>query len=279
MRLNLPEYTLLPMTNAAEASNRNATWQKHLWGCLRDNRSIIHISVLYIAILTLLVYNNFIWTVARPTDPSQILYSPAESTLEYETKVFPENIWTKSPYMTGGNGLPSNETDGLWDDLYKYGIVKVNAEEASNLPNSTAELPHESGFYVIEIDVFHQLHCLNYIRKALYPDRYMHEFRDAYDTEGKRNYSGHDARHYDHCIDSIRLAMMCHADISIIPWQFDPAKEYPTPKLEVAHTCRNFDAVHDWAKSRAVANEGALEWSPGLETDFNMLGGGVLALV
>lgn len=76
------------------------------------------------------------------------------------------------------------------------GIVKVNTEEASNLPNSTAELPHESGFYVVEIDAFHQLHCLNYIRKALYPDRYMSHFRDAYNTEGKRTYSGHDARHY-----------------------------------------------------------------------------------
>lgn len=80
----------------------------------------------------------------------------------------------------------------------------------------------------------------------------------------------------DHCIDSIRLAIMCHADISIIPWQFDPTKGYPAPRLEVVHTCRNFDAVRDWAKSREITNDGySLEWSPGLESDFNMLGGGI----
>jgi hypothetical protein len=79
---------------------------------------------------------------------------------------------------------------------YTDGIIEVTAEEAANLPNSTAELPHKPNSYVVEIDIFHQLHCLNYIRKALYPDRYMEDFRDAYDEHGRRNYFGHEARHY-----------------------------------------------------------------------------------
>lgn len=87
------------------------------------------------------------------------------------------------------------KTSSFANDI-QDGIVEVSAEEAMILPNATAEMPHKPDSYVVEIDVFHQLHCLNYVRKALYPDRYMKHFRDAYDDDGNRNYTGHDARHY-----------------------------------------------------------------------------------
>ena len=33
-------------------------------------------------------------------------------------------------------------------------------------------MPGDDNGYVIGLDVFHQLHCLNHLRKILYPDRY-----------------------------------------------------------------------------------------------------------
>ena len=241
-------YTLLQPEDKVEPSSRRPRWERRSWSDVRGSWSFIHPVLLYLTIFILLktLYDSGNQTTKTSSDPSQLTYceqsledclqlitsltaafiAPAQSAINYEVEVFPENLWTKTPYMTKEDGFPSNETDELWDELYKRrskpyiqntvpqpsyrillkpssfayglqdGIVEVAAEEATMLPNTTAELPHKSDFYVVEIDVFHQLHCLNYIRKALYPDRYMKDFRDAYNDDGKRNYNGHDSRHY-----------------------------------------------------------------------------------
>ena len=53
--------------------------------------------------------------------------------------------------------------------------------------------------YVVQLDVFHQLHCLNAIRKTLYPERYWNEFDDYYTADGQRNYTSTAAKHYGKC--------------------------------------------------------------------------------
>lgn len=52
------------------------------------------------------------------------------------------------------------------------------------------------GQFVVELDVFHQLHCLNAIRKTLYPERYAGEFDDYFTDSGDRNYTSTSAKHY-----------------------------------------------------------------------------------
>lgn len=43
---------------------------------------------------------------------------------------------------------------------------------AAQLPNCTTRIPGDDNGYIVGLDVFHQLHCLNHLRKTLYPDRY-----------------------------------------------------------------------------------------------------------
>ena len=59
--------------------------------------------------------------------------------------------------------------------------------------------------YVVELDIFHQLHCLNSLRKTLYPSRYHNDFGDYFTADGQRNYTGIKARHYGEPI-----AHFCH---------------------------------------------------------------------
>lgn len=40
------------------------------------------------------------------------------------------------------------------------GIIKIPQSEAAQLVNYTMPLASEPGMYMVEIDVFHQLHCL-----------------------------------------------------------------------------------------------------------------------
>lgn len=53
--------------------------------------------------------------------------------------------------------------------------------------------------------------------------------------------------HMDHCIDSMRQSFMCSADVSSIVWKWNEEKHRALGKLEAVHTCRDFDAIREWA--------------------------------
>lgn len=53
--------------------------------------------------------------------------------------------------------------------------------------------------------------------------------------------------HLDHCIDSMRQSFMCSADISPIFWKWDEEKHRSIGQLEVFHTCRDYNAIREWA--------------------------------
>ena len=52
-------------------------------------------------------------------------------------------------------------------------------------------------------------------------------------------------QHIAHCIDSIRQSLMCMSDISVIVWQWDIHDQVSKPVGNIAHTCRNFDAIRE----------------------------------
>jgi len=54
---------------------------------------------------------------------------------------------------------------------FLVGVSQIPKSDAVKLVNTTLPRPG-SDDYLIELDVFHQLHCLNDLRKAFYPDRY-----------------------------------------------------------------------------------------------------------
>ncbi|MCJ1227899.1 hypothetical protein MMC12_004558 [Toensbergia leucococca] len=248
-----------------------------------------HIIVLYGIIAALVVVFLSILNGGYVcTDPSQVIPSlkiylhplltksfpnpaPAQEVIEYETRVFAENFISKGPYMgREDTGIPTNETDALWEDLFQFGVSQIPYSQARLLPNATELIPGTGDQYIIELDVFHQLHCLNAVRKTLYPERYTYD--DYYLDDGappgkqQRNYTSTDAKHFDHCIDAIRQSIMCHGDIATVYWRWIAAREVPLPRLEVTHTCRNFDKIRDWGKAYRVQSDP--RWSRGPPGDF-----------
>ncbi|PPJ52310.1 hypothetical protein CBER1_09242 [Cercospora berteroae] len=67
-------------------------------------------------------------------------------------------------------GPPNPATDKLWDDLGHIAGVALVGHEADMVRGRTKQL--QTGEYITGLDVFHQLHCLNKVRKALYPAYY-----------------------------------------------------------------------------------------------------------
>lgn len=77
----------------------------------------------------------------------------------------------------------------------------VNEETAKQLPNRTLAVPDLSDRYIIQLDVFHQLHCLDVIRGLLWPERYKHKSPSGYYLpSGERNYTSSAANHYGNIV-------------------------------------------------------------------------------
>ncbi|KAJ6472637.1 hypothetical protein DFH09DRAFT_1007721 [Mycena vulgaris] len=186
-------------------------------------------------------------TCTVPAGSHRVLYSPALEAVEHEVQVY--NIGFTgdlSPFQ-----IPSSsELDQAWSDLYNFGISKITKEEAARLPNKTQAIPGDEGHYIAELDVFHNLHCLNKIRMALDPDYYP-DWRVS-TTNNWIPTQKNATEHVGHCVDWIRQSLMCTSDTSVIVWQWEKSMNASIVKGNVAHTCRKFDKIQEWAKERKV---------------------------
>ncbi|KAL9113667.1 MAG: hypothetical protein Q9227_002112 [Pyrenula ochraceoflavens] len=195
--------------------------------------------VTILAILAFFFLQSSLATLSR--------YSPADVAIEYEMVAFHNNFWEdRTPYQ----GPPTDEVDREWNKLYKnVGIIKIDEKSAKKLPNKTLPIPGEEDSYVVGIEVFHQLHCLDSIRRALYPDRYQETV--GLSEKALKAYW----IHVEHCIDNIRQVIQCYGDTSTIPWIINPRHHRPAPDAHTTHVCRSFDKLHSWASERAFTQE------------------------
>jgi len=116
--------------------------------------------------------------------------------------------------------------------------------EAKQLKNRTSPINNE-GDYVVTLDVFHHLHCLNKIRQKIYWNTTKY---------GSPEPAYINTPHVDHCIDQLRQSLMCTVDITPIPYQWYPKYAAYMPATGIMHTCRNFEAVQKWAMERPTGD-------------------------
>ncbi|KAJ8091063.1 hypothetical protein PM082_024673 [Marasmius tenuissimus] len=170
----------------------------------------------------------------------RLLYSPVNHLIEHEVVTFHSGInGDTTKYM----GPPSPEVDAAWDELYGFGMSKISKHEADQLPLRTVRISGDRDRYAVQLDVFHQLHCLNMIRKALYPDYYHGLY-----PPGHNNTHEDDMNHVAHCVEHIRQGITCASDVSLIVWEWVPEKNTTMGRSGTPHTCRKFDKIAEWAK-------------------------------
>ncbi|KAL4888916.1 hypothetical protein BDV59DRAFT_205756 [Aspergillus ambiguus] len=169
---------------------------------------------------------------------SNSLYSPAQHVLQYKNVVFDSSFGAQT---TAYQGPPSELNNALWSELYNFGITQISADEAKGMANKTLPIPGNPDYYIISLSVFHQLHCLNQVRKGLYGEV---DWTDQSDHTG--------ITHLDHCVDIIRQGLMCNADITPLTWTRDAKEGLAKEVAEVVHTCRDFNAIREWALARQL---------------------------
>lgn len=131
--------------------------------------------------------------------------------------------------------------------------------------------------YAAMVEVFHQLHCLvrfslpnrkitktltyntqNLVRQATWP---LDRFDKAW---GPKLYPADleealPARmHVDHCIETLRLSLMCYGDVTPVLLNHRTDGRHQVPReldFNVHHKCRNFDQLVDWTQANMVTVE------------------------
>ncbi|KIM92484.1 hypothetical protein OIDMADRAFT_139587, partial [Oidiodendron maius Zn] len=170
--------------------------------------------------------------------------APANSVIEYEVKTRAhefEILPDGSSYV----GTPDNNTDRLWYELYAgLGIQIISKEEASLLPQKTTPVPGYPDQYPILLQAFHEMHCVNALRKTLYPEVYG----TVIFSDGTKNMAK--LHHLEHCVDLLRETIMCVADTSVgffIPASNGHGLEDDS---RVKRVCRKYENLQEWAKKR-----------------------------
>ncbi|KAM7186574.1 protein of unknown function (DUF3328) domain containing protein [Naviculisporaceae sp. PSN 640] len=115
---------------------------------------------------------------------------------------------------------PSPEVDAAWDRITHIGMHILTRQEVEALGKNATECTKSQpdwGYgpdtYIAEIDVFHQLHCLDALRRTnvLHYDYY---WGSKYGYEPPVMFESH----VDHCIDVLRQSIMCNADVEMLMW-------------------------------------------------------------
>ena len=114
-------------------------------------------------------------------------------------------------------------------------------------------------FYGLKNDSLARLQANGHVREVKQLPKQRRNYRDP---RAPWQILGN-VKHLNHCLNTLRQSLMCHSDISVDVWQwFEHTDDMPDPfdeltsasfaSTNVAHTCRNFDKIRDWARARQM---------------------------
>ncbi|KAI1158643.1 hypothetical protein F5B18DRAFT_70236 [Nemania serpens] len=212
------------------------------------------LGILWIASIVLAVFATVLVTTKNQArDPLGTLasgftsdFAPAREAARGMRRTFTGSpLFTKERGEFVPDGSPSlkymgatPEIDQAWQDLERDRYFLLSDEEARETwGEDYTEFWHDdAGGYLGGLDVFHTLHCLDHLRRGLYPDTY-HE-----GTGG--------GMHQIHCIDHLRQLVQCNADLTVNPSRYYESIHQNYIDSDRTHTCRDFTKVREWASGR-----------------------------
>ena len=98
------------------------------------------------------------------------------------------------------------------------------------------------------LSVGHSLHCLDQLRKSLWPERYNNSI---WKPDGTFDYMTFG--HFDHCIDMLRQSLLCACDITPIVYHWNTRLNQTRAHFDTMRTCRNCVKIMDWASDHSFA--------------------------
>lgn len=150
---------------------------------------------------------------------------------------------------------PEPAVDEAWEDLETIRVFPITEKEVRRLgkdPELLVKFPPEYGLgddaYMAQIDMFHQIHCLNLLRHLAWAE---------YNRNGtaKKPFSDLHWIHVSHCTDILMQNLMCNGNLDIITFNWMETQTNPFPDFAVTHRCRDFNAIYEWQDKHSVPKE------------------------
>ncbi|KAI1112560.1 hypothetical protein F5Y14DRAFT_267176 [Nemania sp. NC0429] len=177
-------------------------------------------------------------------------WSPAREFIEYELN---GQHATNHEQYSKYSGRPSVEQEEAWEALVKPAYFNASLEDfkrAGESVENAAELL--GGGFLATIGVYHELHCLRQLRFYLYRSRYYSNMT----TEDENYVQGH----LDHCLESLRLTIMCYGNPSVYSFVWNDLEETkPATKSNSKSVCAKWDTIETWGLSRMVSTNPKLQ--------------------
>lgn len=163
--------------------------------------------------------------------------APLQEAIRYKTVLFTSGFGSqKTKYM--GN---STAADDAWKALYPRTVVRIPKSSADQLINQTIPLNGDEDHFPVLISVFHEMHCLDSIRHIYFGHT------KGFDQNPVINEAILAPEHIDHCFDSLRQTLMCGGDVAPMPYKWVEERKKALGHLDVQHTCRDYEALLEWA--------------------------------
>ncbi|KAL0932876.1 uncharacterized protein CTRU02_211839 [Colletotrichum truncatum] len=160
----------------------------------------------------------------------------------------PPRIWRQPP---------SEEVDKAWDDIARIEYFGVSGDALRKMgkdPKISVAIPEDWGVgpdkYLVEIDMQHQLHCLNALRKYAYWDycRFHSGWPNSMAPER------HQA-HLAHCIDILLQSLTCSPSLDLISHNWMKTQENPYPDFNIKRQCVAHDPILEWQHKNGISEQ------------------------
>ncbi|KAF3384622.1 hypothetical protein F1880_002188 [Penicillium rolfsii] len=157
------------------------------------------------------------------------------------------------PQVSIAREEPSAENDATWAQYEKVLTHVVTREQIIKLgkdPRTVARFDDKywgmgDDAYMVQLDVMHQIHCLNLLRKAAFEEYPGYE--PDLDVKDRMWWI-----HLGHCTDILLQNLQCNANTEVLTLDWVDDRQAPWPDFSVNRKCRDFNALRDWQRENAV---------------------------
>lgn len=185
-------------------------------------------------------------------------YSPIFDLVDLEPSIRLINGTVVAPeHPSIARQFPNSEADAQWEqDIDLIRPIAITREQIIKMgknPETVAKLEDQDwglgdNAYVAALDVFHNLHCLNTLRRAAYGTYYSIS-ADA------NNRNGHLEGHLNHCADILFQHISCSNNVNLVTRHWREEQEYPFPDFSINKYCINFEKLLTWHKEVGLDQE------------------------
>ncbi|TEA19976.1 Cyclochlorotine biosynthesis protein O [Colletotrichum sidae] len=171
-----------------------------------------------------------------------LTYTPAQEAVLLEKAKFHAGLNDTTRYR----GDPRPEVEEAWDDLLSAINIRVDDTWLTKMgrdASTAVKINDGKGGYAGMLDIFHHLHCLRMIRIGYTLDLYP-EYQPMLSSQRGELIP----MHIDHCIDELRQAVMCRADVTVLTSDWIDWHPKPWLNFNVEHECVNWDNIFRWSK-------------------------------